>query len=179
MLPGGETGRSVIGRTDIDGNGIAGLELQYGATCSRRATRPGGARATRGGPGGSLDPRQRAGHQQPVPGDDIILTLDRSVQFAVEQALLGRVGELGAKWRPVVVMDTETGDVLAMASVAHQRRRASYEITSGNFAAVDAYEPGSVGKVITIAGAPQPGNGDARHHVLGAVAQAVTRTTTA
>ena len=33
-MPGGDTGQSVIGRTDIDGNGIAGLELQYGADTS-------------------------------------------------------------------------------------------------------------------------------------------------
>ena len=40
---------------------------------------------------------------------------------------------------------------------AHQRRTGVYEITSGNYAAVDAYEPGSVGKVITIAGALNEG----------------------
>ena len=45
--------------------------------------------------------------QQPVPGDDIILTLDRSIQFAVEEALVGRVSELGAKSGTVVVMEQQ------------------------------------------------------------------------
>jgi cell division protein FtsI (penicillin-binding protein 3) len=88
----------------------------------------------------------------PVPGNDIILTLDRSIQFASERALLERVAELSARSGSVVVMDTDTGDVIAMASVRRNDDDV-VEITSGNFAAVDAYEPGSVAKVITIAAA--------------------------
>jgi cell division protein FtsI (penicillin-binding protein 3) len=80
----------------------------------------------------------------------MILTLDRSIQFAVEEALVGRVSELGAKSGTVVVMDTDTGDVLAMASV-DRRDTGEVYVTSGNLAAVNAYEPGSVAKVITIA----------------------------
>ena len=114
MLPGGETGRSVIGRTDIDGVGIAGLELEY----------DGGARAAHAGraghrsrPEGRSIPGSEQVTQQPVPGDDIILTLDRSIQFAVEQALLGRVSRARRQGGTAVVMDTHSGDVLAMASV--------------------------------------------------------------
>ncbi|HZI43696.1 MAG TPA: penicillin-binding protein 2, partial [Ilumatobacter sp.] len=157
VLPGGETGRSVIGLTDIDGAGIAGLELQYGG--GERGGEQGYTDILDGTPGeltkevapkGRSIPGSEQVTQQPVPGDDIILTLDRSIQFAVEEALLGRVSELGAKSGTVVVMDTDTGDVLAMASVDRDDQGA-VEITSGNLAAVNAYEPGSVAKVITIA----------------------------
>jgi cell division protein FtsI (penicillin-binding protein 3) len=146
VLPGGDTGRSVIGRTDIDGVGTAGLELQF----DELLTGVPGQLSKEVAPGG----RSIAGTEQvsllPVPGNDIILTLDRSIQFATERALLERVTELGARSGTVVVMDTDTGDLFAMASVRRNDDDV-VEITSGNFAAVDAYEPGSVAKVITIA----------------------------
>jgi cell division protein FtsI (penicillin-binding protein 3) len=157
VLPGGETGRSVIGLTDIDGAGIAGLELQFGG--GERGKELGYTDILDGTPGeltkevapkGRSIPGSEQVTQQPVPGDDIILTLDRSIQFAVEEALVGRVSELGAKSGTVVVMDTDSGDVLAMASVDRDDSGA-VQVTSGNLAAVNAYEPGSVAKVITIA----------------------------
>ncbi len=157
ILPGGDTGRSVIGRTDIDGVGTAGLEFQFGGGAA--AAEQGYVDVLAGTPGEStreVAPRGRsiAGTEQvtlpPVPGDDLVLTLDRSIQFATETALLNRVTELSAKSGTVIVMDTDTGDVYAMASV-RRNDDGVVEITSGNYAAVDAYEPGSVAKVITIA----------------------------
>ena len=91
-----------------------------------------------------------------MPGNDIVLTIDRSVQYAAEQALLRRVAQLGARGAQAIVMSTKTGEIVAMASV-RINDQGVYEITSGNYSAVDAYEPGSVGKVITIAGALNEG----------------------
>ncbi|MEO6570297.1 MAG: penicillin-binding protein 2 [Ilumatobacteraceae bacterium] len=146
ILPGGDTGRSVIGRTDIDGVGTAGLELQYNDILTGT---PGEMRKEVAPKGRSI-----AGTEQvtavPVPGQDLVLTIDRSIQFATEQALLGRVNELTAKSGYVVVEDVDTGDILAMASV-QRNADGVVEITSGNYAAVNAYEPGSVAKVVTIA----------------------------
>ena len=73
---------------------------------------------------------------------------------------------------PAIVMDTDTGEIFAMASVRINDDRASYEITSGNSRAVDAYEPGSVGKVITSPPASTRAR-SRRHDVRRAVAQAV------
>jgi cell division protein FtsI (penicillin-binding protein 3) len=148
MMPGGVTGRSVIGRTDIDGKGIAGLERQYDAIL--RGTS--GAMRLEIAPGGRSIPGSDDVTTSPVPGEDLVLTLDRSVQHAAEQALLRRVGEIRARGGTVIVMDTNTGDVVAMASV-RRAEEGGWEVTSGNFAAVDSYEPGSVAKVITIAAA--------------------------
>jgi cell division protein FtsI (penicillin-binding protein 3) len=146
VLPGGDTGRSVIGLTNIDGDGIAGLEAQF----DDFLTGTPGSMRKEVAPGN----RSVAGSEQivapPVPGNDLILTLDRSIQFAAESLLVERVDRLLAKSGTIIVMDTDTGDVLAMASVQRNDEDV-VEITSGNYAAVNAYEPGSVAKVITIA----------------------------
>jgi cell division protein FtsI (penicillin-binding protein 3) len=146
VLPGGDTGRSIIGRTDIDGNGTAGLEAQYDELLTGT---PGELRKEVAPKGRSIPGTEQV-TSVPVPGNDLILTVDRSIQFATEQALLDRVNELGAKSGYIIVMDTPTGDVLAMSSVQRDDEGV-VEITSGNYAATNAYEPGSVAKVVTIA----------------------------
>ena len=152
-MPGGDTGRSVLGRTNIDGEGIAGLEKQYEDVLT----------GTSGSMTREVDPKQRtiAGSesiaQAPVDGDDLVLTLDRSIQFSTEQVLLAQLERIGAKGGTVIALDTPTGEVLGMASVRRDDDTGGYAVTNGNFAAVDAYEPGSVAKVITVAGALDAG----------------------
>ena len=153
ILPGGDTGRSVIGRTDIDGVGIGGLELQF----DDLLTGTDGRLEREVAPGGRSIAGSETVSVPPVAGDDLVLTLDRSIQFATEQALLGRVNALGARGGTGIVMDTDTGEIYAMASVRRNDDTGTVEITSGNFAAVDAYEPGSVAKVITVAAALNEG----------------------
>ena len=152
-MPGGDTGRSVLGRTNIDGDGIAGLEKQYNDVMT--------------GTGGSMtrevDPKQQtiAGSesitQAPVAGNDLVLTIDRSIQFATEQVLLEQLERIGARGGTVIALETKTGEILGLASVRRDDETGEYGVTNGNFAAVDAYEPGSVAKVITIAGALDAG----------------------
>ncbi|MGH9272376.1 MAG: peptidoglycan D,D-transpeptidase FtsI family protein, partial [Ilumatobacteraceae bacterium] len=148
ILPGGDTGRSIIGRTDIDGNGTAGLELKFEELLGGHP----GESSTEVAPGGRSIPGSQVVTADPVPGQDIITTIDGPVQYAVEQALMDRVAATGARGGQAVVMDSKTGDLLAMASV-RINDDGVYENTTGNYAAVDAYEPGSVGKVITFAAA--------------------------
>lgn len=148
----GDLGLGVIGRTDPFGTGATGLELQYDATLQGTDGRmvkelDGSGRSM---PGGSrvLEPAR--------PGTDLVLTLDRSVQYQVEQALLARVEQLQARGGHTVVMDVDTGELYAVASV----RRGDDGVvrtTSGNLAAVEAYEPGSVAKVFSIAAALDQG----------------------
>jgi len=164
ILPGGDTARSVIGQTDIDGVGVSGLELQYGggehgASLGYTDILDGtpGEAAREVAPGGRTVPGTEQVTLAPVPGDDIVLTLDRSIQFAAEQELLAQVGAIGAKGGQVLILDTDTGDVLAMASVLRDPDTGEVEVTSRNSAAVDAYEPGSVAKVITMAAALNEG----------------------
>jgi cell division protein FtsI (penicillin-binding protein 3) len=151
-MPAGEVGRSVIGRTDIDGVGIAGIEAQY----DHLLTGTDGARTWQTDREGNSLPGMGPTTVAPVSGHDVVLTIDRSVQYAVEEALLARVAELGARGGTVIVMDTDTGEILAMAGV-RRRDDGTVAVTSGNIAAVDADEPGSVVKAITIAAALNEG----------------------
>ncbi len=144
-LPGGDTARSVVGLTDIDGKGISGLEEQYDGVL---AGTPGEESLEVAPDGRSIAGSERT-VDAPIPGNDVVLTIDRSVQYAAEQALLKRVAELPARGGQAIVMSSKTGEIIAMASV-RTNDQGVYEVTSGNFSAVDAYEPGSVGKVITI-----------------------------
>jgi len=152
-MPGGDTGRSVIGRTNIDGVGISGLELQF----DELLTGTGGRMSREVAPGGRSIPGSETVTEQPVAGDDLVLTLDRSIQFSTEQVLLEKVSEIGARGATAIAMETDTGEIYSMASVRLDDDTGTYEVTSGNFAAVDAYEPGSVAKVITVASALSEG----------------------
>jgi cell division protein FtsI (penicillin-binding protein 3) len=149
ILPGGNTGRSVIGRTDIDGVGIAGLEMQYEDLLSGAD----GEMTRQVAPGGRSIPGTEEVSRRPVPGNDLVVTIDRSIQFSCEQALINQVTRIGAKGATCVVMDTHNGEIYAMASVRRNTTSNKVEVASGNYSLVDADEPGSVAKVITVAAA--------------------------
>ena len=152
MMPGGNIGRSVIGRTDIDGNGTAGLERQYHALLQGTP----GEMTLEVAPGGQTIAGTGRVLQPATPGTDLVTTIDRSVQYQAEQVLVRQVGFTGAVGGQIIVMDTDTGDVIAMVSVDRNEQGVPV-VSGGNFAAVGAYEPGSVGKVITLAGALEEG----------------------
>jgi cell division protein FtsI (penicillin-binding protein 3) len=151
-MPGGEVGRSVIGLTDIDGNGIAGIEKQY----DEILTGVDGEQIRQHDRDGRSLPGSGTVTLAPTPGDDLILTIDRSVQYAVETAMLEQVSTLGARGGTAIVMSTKTGEIIAMVGVRISDDGV-YRVTSGNIAAVDAAEPGSVAKAITVAGALNEG----------------------
>lgn len=151
-MPAGEVGQSVIGRTDIDGIGIAGIEKQY----DELLTGTNGEQVREHDRDGRSLPGTGTVTVAPTPGDDVVLTLDRSVQYAVEQAMLDRVGELGARGGTAIVMDTKTGEIIAMVGV-RRNDDGVVEVTSGNIAVVDAAEPGSVVKAITVSAALNEG----------------------
>jgi cell division protein FtsI (penicillin-binding protein 3) len=152
MTPGGTTGRSVIGRADIDGVGTAGLERQYNGLLQGVS----GEMTLEVAPGGAPIAGTEHVLQPATPGSDLVTTLDRSVQYQAEQVLVRQVGVTGAVGGQIIVMDTDTGDVIAMVSVDRNDQGVPV-VSGGNFAAVGAYEPGSVGKVITVAAALEEG----------------------
>ncbi|MCE9622133.1 MAG: penicillin-binding protein 2 [Actinomycetia bacterium] len=158
IMPSGEVGRSVLGLTDIDGVGLAGIELQYNELLTGRN----GERVREHDKDGRSIPGSGATTIEPVPGDDLVLTLERSLQFQVEQALLARVEELSAFGGTVIVMDSATGEIYAIANVqrtpvAADGTGGDVEVTSGNLAAVEPFEPGSVAKVFSLAGVVDAG----------------------
>ncbi len=152
IMPGGQTGQSVIGGTDTDGVGIAGLELQFNDVLTGTP----GEMTLEVAPGGRTIAGTEQVVQPAIVGTNIVTTIDRSVQYATEQALLRRVNETRGIGGQVIVMDTDSGDIIAMATVVRNDAGAAV-VSSGNWSAVGAYEPGSVGKVITLAGALEEG----------------------
>ncbi|MFQ3566778.1 MAG: penicillin-binding protein 2 [Aggregatilineales bacterium] len=90
-------------------------------------------------------------------GSDIVLTIDRDIQFVAESELLRAISETGAQQGCIIVMDPRNGDVLAMASYPSFDPNAYFNITDPNvlrnLCVSDNYEPGSVLKVVTMAAA--------------------------
>jgi len=91
-----------------------------------------------------------------VPGEKIELSLDHRIQYVAYKLLKGEVVKLGAKSGSVVVLDAKTGEVLAMANMPgfNPNNRKSFQpYNYRNRAVVDAFEPGSTLKPLTIAAA--------------------------
>ena len=90
-------------------------------------------------------------------GNDIVLTIDRDIQFLAESELQRAIAESGATRGTIIIMNPRNGDVLAMASYPSFDPNNYTEITDAsvlvNPAIGEQYEPGSVFKVITMAAA--------------------------
>jgi cell division protein FtsI (penicillin-binding protein 3) len=145
----------VLGYAGLDNTGLAGLELELndrltGASGSQTLVR---------------DPFGRAiSIENVVPprhGKAVFLTLDSKIQSNAEQVLRATVNKWGAKDATAIVLDPRNGNVLAMAQAPNYDANAfsqayAHKLTA-NRAVSDVYEPGSVFKVVTIAGALSEG----------------------
>ena len=152
--PSGELARSIVGRVDIDNKGVSGVEGEYD---ERLAGVPGQLVRERDA-AGPHDPGRTTEHRaRATPGDDVVLTIDRSLQFATEQALLRQVAAVGARGARAIIQDPRTGDMLAMANVDVDPKTGQPVVSSANEALTTVFEPGSVNKVITAAAAIEEG----------------------
>ena len=90
-------------------------------------------------------------------GRDLVLTIDRDVQFLAESELLRAISDTGAEAGTIIVMNPRTGDVLALANFPTYDPNAYFTIEEpsvfNNLAISGNYEPGSVMKLVTVAGA--------------------------
>lgn len=90
-------------------------------------------------------------------GSDLVLTIDRDIQYVVQEELLRAISETGATEGCIIVMDPRNGDVLAMASHPLFDPNTYFNIGDPtvlrNQCISSNYEPGSVMKVVTIAAA--------------------------
>lgn len=154
---------AVVGRTDTDGVGTAGLELQYNDVLSGKD----GRFVREQDKDGRSIPGASNVEVEPVPGNDLVLSLDRSIQYQLNQALYTRVRQVNARGGTAIVMNTKTGDIYAMANI--RRKEDGTYSNSGNFAAVEAHETGSTAKVFSIAAALNEGavTPDSVFHVPG------------
>ncbi len=94
--------------------------------------------------------------QEKIDGQDLKLHLDRSVQYIVSKYLKEGIEKYGAKSGSVVVMESKTGAVLAMSSIPRYDPNKYYQAEKGVFknpVIAEAYEPGSIFKVLVMASA--------------------------
>ncbi|MCZ4606070.1 penicillin-binding protein 2 [Streptomyces sp. Lzd4kr] len=149
VYPNGDLAAGILGWVNADGKGGGGVEQQLNKALS--------------GKDGEIRYAQSGGRQVPtvnstetpaVPGSDVELTIDRDIQWAAQNAITKQVEESRADRGYVIVQDTRTGEILAMANSPGFDPNDLSEASSanmGNAALQDAYEPGSTAKVMSMA----------------------------
>ncbi len=144
----------VVGLTDVDNNGLSGLELECNDVLQGRD-------------GYMIMQRDALGRRRrsvdypkvdPVNGHSIILTIDVSYQAIAEEELRKGVERAQADGGIVVMLDPSTGEVLAMVNYPGIDPNDQLHIDPGamrNRAIMDMFEPGSVFKIVTASAALQ------------------------
>ncbi len=148
FYPAGEVTSHVIGFTNIDDIGQEGLELAYD---SWLAGSPGSKRVIKDRKGQTVEEVELV--RESVPGSDLRLTIDKRLQYLAYRELKSAVLKHGARSGSVVVLDVDTGEVLAMVNQPSYNPNDPGHDTDGmrNRAVTDVVEPGSVMKPIAIA----------------------------
>ncbi|MCC7349274.1 MAG: penicillin-binding protein 2 [Phycisphaerales bacterium] len=154
--PMGSIAAHILGTVGGDGSGLEGLELKYEKTL---AGRDGSKRTLK-------DARRRGifvaaeDYLPPDHGKHLILTIDANIQMIAEQELAASCEQYNAKRGEVVVMNPQTGEVLAMANwptFNPQNPEDSTMETRRNRSITDPYEPGSTFKPFMVGPALQWG----------------------
>lgn len=144
--PAGERlARGVLGFVGYDNESHSGLESQYDEALTGI---PGELVSERGLNGRTIPEGERE-RRPAIDGADLTLTLDRALQFQVEQTLAAHVASSGALGGIVVISEPATGDILAMASVLDDD--GTVVQSKDNRAVTWTYEPASVMKAVTFA----------------------------
>jgi len=140
FYPSAEFARAVIGRVGDDGLGASGLERLLDSLLA-------------GTPGSAVVLKDRAGREyesparviaQPVPGNDVVLTIDAELQEIAQRALDDALDRMDAEGGDVVMLDPVTGEALAIAS--HRR-----DDGARPSAFTETFEPGSLAKIFAAA----------------------------
>ena len=156
QYPEGEAAAHVVGFTNVEDKGQEGIELTFnkdlgGRNGSRRVIKDRMGRVV-----------EDVGEQiAPVDGRDLQLSIDSKVQFFAYQKLKEAVLQHKAKAGSVVVLDVQTGEVLALAnypSYVPDKRQNLSGAQLRNRALTDTFEPGSTMKPFVIALALNKGN---------------------
>ncbi|MGW1377259.1 peptidoglycan D,D-transpeptidase FtsI family protein [Streptomyces sp. NPDC002446] len=145
----------VLGFVNSAGKGGGGLEARLDKSLAGKDGKLVYAQS-----GGRRVPTADTQEHPAVPGTAIELTLDRDIQWAAEQAIGKQVAKSGADRGYVVVQDTRTGEILALANSPgfdpNNIAKADPEAL-GNAALSDAYEPGSTSKLMSMAAVLEEG----------------------
>ena len=151
IYPSNNLAASTIGFVGGEDTGLGGLEYGF----EKELAGSQGEVIVEISAGGRPLPSGIASEKKSVPGMGIRLTIDRDLQFVAEQALATQVEYAQADSGTLVAISPKTGKILAIATYPSFDANKPGEAQDGvtvNHALVDAYEPGSTAKVITIAG---------------------------
>ncbi len=149
--PAGEVTAQVLGLTNVDGHGIAGVELAFEEWLRGI---PGKKRFIKDLHGDAV--RDFGLIEEPRPGKALALSLDLRLQYAQHRELQRAMRETGAAAGSAVTLDAWTGEVLAVSNypVFNPNSREALDFSSArNRALTDAYEPGSTVKTLTLVAA--------------------------
>jgi len=144
QYPEGEAAAHLVGFTSIEGHGLEGVELAFNATL---AGKPGSRRVIKDRLGRVVE---AVGTEvPPAEGRDLRLSIDSKIQFFAYERLRQAVQEQRAQSGSVVVLDAQSGEMLAMANYPSYTpdqltRRGSVALR--NSALTDTFEPGSTVK---------------------------------
>ncbi len=150
---GDDFARGLLGATDIDQNPLGGAEKQFAEVLDGTD----GREVARIAQSGMPLPTGTELFEPASHGDDVVLTLHTQMQWVAERSVSDAVSATNARGGMVVVMQTDTGDVLALAAVARDRDTDEIRPVAYNPAYTDAFEPGSVAKSFTVATALEAG----------------------
>ncbi|HQB11725.1 MAG: Stage V sporulation protein D [Candidatus Omnitrophica bacterium ADurb.Bin292] len=156
FFPQGSTLANVLGFSNVDNEGLEGIELSMD-------------HFLRGKPGKRITKRDAKGREirafeitmlPVVHGSTVVLTIDQHLQYLTEKALETAYTKWKAKAAWAVVMDPKTGELLAIANRPtfdpNEYDRSSTDVRR-NRAITDMYEPGSVFKIVAASGALNEG----------------------
>jgi cell division protein FtsI (penicillin-binding protein 3) len=149
FYPNNDLAAQVLGYVGTDDTGLGGLEREFDDDMH-------------GTPGHMLTALDAKRHvlgseeSQPMPGENLVLSIDANIQYMAERALDAQMEKVKALHGTVVVQDPHTGQILALAIAPRfnpndQRHMDASVLT--NLAVSDVYEPGSTFKLVTYSAA--------------------------
>jgi len=149
FYPNNDLAAQVLGYVGTDDTGLGGLEQEFDDEMH-------------GAPGHKLTAVDAKRHvmgsveNEPMPGENLVLTIDANIQYMAERALDRQMAKVKALHGTVVVQDPHTGQVLALAVAPRFNPNDARHMDAGaltNLAVSDVYEPGSTFKLVTYSAA--------------------------
>ncbi|MGH9018855.1 MAG: peptidoglycan D,D-transpeptidase FtsI family protein, partial [Acidimicrobiales bacterium] len=151
--PAGQLASPLIGEVGEQNTGLSGLEYEYNSLLGGQN----GTVQIEQSPSGVTIPGSTKVLTAPKTGTGVELTVDEPLQYVAEQALGSEIVASHAKSGSVIVMNTHTGDILAVANMVADPGHAQAVEAPSNLAMTSVYEPGSVFKLVTFSAALQDG----------------------
>lgn len=151
VYPRGAIAAHILGHTDIDGRGLAGVELTFDRFLRGK---PQELRLQQDTKGRHILVLPKRLPSEGLHGASLVLTIDNTIQYYTEKHLADAVQKFEAKRGIAIVMDPNNGDVLALAISPTFDPNKFHETSPhvrGNWAVTAPYEPGSTLKVLTVA----------------------------